>query len=56
MSNRTEQMGRLMGESLVRGFERDRKRKMDLLLLEFQLLDLELNLFLAGGPIPGENE
>lgn len=56
MSNLTEQVGKQMGEALARGYTREHKRKMSLLMLEFQLLGLELNLFLAGGSIPGENE
>ena len=55
MNGLTEQMGKIMGESLARGYDRWLTKKTELLMLELQLLSLELDLFLAGGPIPGEN-
>ncbi len=51
-----EQMGKIMGDAIARGSDRWHIRKMELLMLEFQLLGLELDLFLAGGPIPSESE
>ena len=51
-----EQMGKIIGNSLAQGKDRWLIRKTELLLLQFQLLALELDLFLAGGPIPSESE
>ena len=51
-----KQMGKLMGETLARGYDRWRMKEAELLVLKFQLLGLELELFLAGGPIPGEDK
>ena len=56
MSALTEQVGKLMGDAMVRGYDCWHIRKIELLMLEFELLGLELDLFLAGGPIPGEDE
>ena len=56
MNNIKEQVGKLMGESLARGKDRWLTREAELLVLQFQLLALELDLFLAGGPIPKENK
>ncbi len=41
------EIGRLMGESLARGADRYNRERMELLLLEFTLLDLELSIFLG---------
>jgi hypothetical protein len=41
-----EQVGRLMGESLVRGTEREWKRKVQVLEAYMALIDLELKVFL----------
>ena len=56
MNSLTEQMGKIMGDSIARESDRWCIRKMELLILKFQLLGLELDLFLAGGPIPGEDK
>ncbi len=46
------EVGRLMGESLARGADREMAARGRLLLLRFELLSLELGLFLVGGPVP----
>ncbi len=54
MNGIKEQMEKLMGDAMVKEHDRWLTRKAELLVLEFQLLGLELDLCLAGGPIPGE--
>ena len=56
MSNLTEQVGKIMGYAMVRGKERWMAENMKLIFLKLELISLELDLFLAGGPIPGEDE
>ena len=41
-----EQLGKLIGESLVRGAEKENERKVTLLLVYMNLIALELELFL----------
>ena len=54
MSTITEQVGKQMGEALARGKERWIADNMKLIFLRLELIRLELDLFLVGGPIPGE--
>ncbi len=56
MNGLTEQVGKQIGEALVRGKERWIADNMKLIFLRLELIRLELDLFLAGGPIPGEKE
>ena len=56
MKTVAEQMGKLMGDVLACREDRIQMDRFDLLMMEFELLGLELDLFLAGGPIPGEND
>ena len=56
MKTVAEQFSKLAGEAMARGKEREEKARFELLMMEFKLLELELDLFLAGGPIPGEND
>ena len=46
--NPKEQLAKLMGDSLARGFDREMKYKIQLLFLELKLIDLELDILLLG--------
>ena len=54
--NVVEAIGKIMGESCARGKERELHAKMNILMARLHLMNLELDLFLAGGPVPSEEE
>ncbi len=54
--NVVEAIGKNMGESCTRGKEREFRVKMNVLMARLHLMNLELDLFLAGGSVPREEE
>ena len=51
----TERMGRLMGESLARGAEREWERKLEGLEAYMKLIALEIELYLGASPYKKES-